>query len=81
MSLSLSSPSFASALDAVDPLASFKHEFLFPKHHDGTDTIYVCGNSLGLQPRKTRDYVEKVFRLRVDFLNILILASLLGPMN
>ena len=41
----------ARALDADDPLASFRERFWIPKHTDGTDQLYFCGNSLGLQPR------------------------------
>lgn len=26
---------------------------------DGEESIYLCGNSLGLQPRRTRDYVQR----------------------
>ncbi|MES2774587.1 MAG: kynureninase [Bacteroidota bacterium] len=42
---------FARQLDANDPLAAFKQRFHFPQH-DGRDTIYFCGNSLGLQPKQ-----------------------------
>ncbi|HEX6832934.1 MAG TPA: kynureninase [Rudaea sp.] len=40
--------------DAADPLASFRAEFLIPPHAGG-EQVYLCGNSLGLQPRATRD--------------------------
>jgi len=43
----------ALARDAADPLASFRDEFLIPPHADGEQT-YLCGNSLGLQPRAVR---------------------------
>jgi kynureninase len=43
----------ALARDAADPLASFRAEFLIPPHGTG-EQIYLCGNSLGLQPRATR---------------------------
>lgn len=40
---------WAHARDANDPLQSFRDEFAIPPH--GTDeTLYLCGNSLGLQP-------------------------------
>ncbi len=45
----------ALALDAHDPLAPFRDEFLIPRHADGSEQVYLCGNSLGLQPRATRD--------------------------
>ncbi|WP_258102603.1 kynureninase [Marinoscillum sp. MHG1-6] len=49
---------FAKALDRNDELRSFRHEFHFPQRN-GRDAIYLCGNSLGLQPKNTRDYLEK----------------------
>lgn len=48
---------FALQADAEDELASFKKKFHFPQHQ-GRDTIYFCGNSLGLQPRHTADAIE-----------------------
>ena len=39
--------------DAIDPLASFRDEFLIPPHGDD-EQVYLCGNSLGLQPRGVR---------------------------
>ncbi len=44
----------AAALDARDPLAAFRDEFLVPRHVDGSEQAYFCGNSLGLQPRAVR---------------------------
>lgn len=44
----------ALSLDARDPLASFRDEFLVPRNADGSEQVYFCGNSLGLQPRATR---------------------------
>jgi kynureninase len=44
---------WALARDAADPLASFRSEFLIPPHGSG-EQVYLCGNSLGLQPRATR---------------------------
>jgi kynureninase len=43
--------------DARDPLAAFRDEFLIPQNADGTQQAYFCGNSLGLQPRATREAV------------------------
>jgi len=50
----------ARALDASDPLRSFRDEFHIPKGPDGRDCIYLTGNSLGLQPKSARAYVEEV---------------------
>ncbi|MVN91892.1 kynureninase [Mucilaginibacter aquatilis] len=47
---------FAAQLDAQDPLNSFREQFLIPKHN-GNDAIYLCGNSLGLQPKTTQQYI------------------------
>lgn len=41
---------YAQSLDQTDILFSFRERFLFPQH-DGRDVIYLCGNSLGLQPK------------------------------
>jgi kynureninase len=46
----------AEALDRVDPLASYRQQFHIPQH-EGKDEIYLCGNSLGLQPRDTQRYM------------------------
>ena len=47
----------ARQLDAIDPIADFRNEFYFPKTEEGQDEIYFVGNSLGLQPKITREYV------------------------
>lgn len=48
--------SFAERLDREDRLSGFRSEFHFPKLK-GKDALYFAGNSLGLQPRKAREYV------------------------
>ena len=50
---------FAIAMDARDPLGEFRNRFLFPKRIDGTDCVYLCGHSLGLQPRAAASYIEQ----------------------
>ena len=49
----------ARTLDAHDALAHFRDEFHVPKHRDGSDSIYLCGNSLGLQPKGVRAAIEQ----------------------
>jgi kynureninase len=53
---------WALAQDAADPLRSFRDEFLIPPHqgHDAqsVESVYFCGNSLGLQPRAAREAVN-----------------------
>ncbi|MGH8527182.1 MAG: kynureninase, partial [Gammaproteobacteria bacterium] len=48
---------FAQTRDRDDPLARFRAEFHLPKQANGADEIYFCGNSLGLQPRRTQAFV------------------------
>ena len=48
---------WAQARDAADPLRDFRQEFLIPPH-EGGDSYYFCGNSLGLQPRAAREAVN-----------------------
>lgn len=45
--------------DATDPLGRFRSEFHIPKHTDGSEVLYFTGNSLGLQPKRTRQYIEQ----------------------
>jgi kynureninase len=49
----------AKKLDAEDPLKKFRQEFLFPKNEKGEVYTYLCGNSLGLQPKKAKDYIQQ----------------------
>jgi kynureninase len=53
---------FAVAMDARDPLAHFRERFYFPKTKTGDDCIYLCGHSLGLQPRTARSYLDQELR-------------------
>jgi len=48
---------WAQAQDAADPLRAFRDEFLIPPH-EGRDSHYFCGNSLGLQPRAVRGALD-----------------------
>ena len=49
--------SFCEELDQKDSLKSYKDLFFIPKNKQGKDLIYFCGNSLGLQPKKTKEYI------------------------
>lgn len=63
---SLLSSNAPSILDNNDVLKKFQDEFLYPdlpivddhKFDDNQRPIYLCGNSLGLQPKNTISYVE-----------------------
>jgi kynureninase len=51
--------SFALEMDAEDPLAHYREMFYIPKGENGADCIYFCGNSLGLQPKSVKAYIEQ----------------------
>jgi len=57
---------FALQLDEQDPLKEFRHKFLFPQH-EGKDAIYLCGNSLGLQPASAQKYVGEQMSVWQEF--------------
>lgn len=46
-------PELAKKMDAEDKLAPFRDRFHIPKTREGKEVIYLCGNSLGLQPKAT----------------------------
>ncbi|XP_046864631.1 kynureninase-like isoform X2 [Xenia sp. Carnegie-2017] len=61
---------FAKYMDECDPLKEFRNHFLIPKNSDipfvdsklvdlQETCVYLCGHSLGLQPKSTKEYVNK----------------------
>jgi len=50
---------FAKQLDEQDGLKHFKKKFLIPQHN-GKDSIYFTGNSLGLQPKTAKDKINDI---------------------
>ena len=58
---SLSDLNFARRLDGLDVLAHSKSLFNIPRSHpyneSGPPSIYLCGNSLGAQPRLAAEYI------------------------
>jgi kynureninase len=52
------SQSFAQQLDEKDELKNFREKFFIPQHN-GKDAIYFLGNSLGLQPKKVKEYIQQ----------------------
>ena len=74
--------------DAQGPASARRGEFHFPRRADGGEVLYLCGNSLGLQPRRAAEdvaaFMEEWQRLGVlgyhdpaaDWLN---LHERLGP--
>ncbi len=59
---------FAKQLDAQDELSHYRDEFIFPKVN-GKQVIYFTGNSLGLQPKRTKAYVDEVMN---DWANLAV---------
>jgi kynureninase len=53
---------FAAAMDARDPLAHFRERFCLPKTKNGGVCIYLCGHSLGLQPKTAKAYLDQELR-------------------
>lgn len=49
---------FARDADEADTLAAFRDRFHLPLDAHGNPKIYLCTNSLGLQPRTLRDILE-----------------------
>lgn len=47
----------ARQMDRDDSLSHLRNEFYIPQHN-GKDTVYLCGNSLGLQPRGVEKALE-----------------------
>ena len=53
------SESFARTMDGQDSLKHFRDKFHIPKQSNGEEAIYLTGNSLGLQPKTARAYIEQ----------------------
>ncbi|MEM7168354.1 MAG: kynureninase [Planctomycetota bacterium] len=65
---------FARDLDREDPLASCRERFHIPPHENG-DSIYFCGNSLGLQPKSTAAALQQEL---VDWRDLAVHAHFRG---
>jgi len=50
---------FARQMDEIDPLRQFRSKFHIPKQKSGEHYIYFCGNSLGLQPKTTENFIQQ----------------------
>ena len=57
---------FAQDQDANDPLRHWRDEFHFPQIN-GKDAYYFTGNSLGLQPKRTRNFIEAEMKKWEDY--------------
>jgi kynureninase len=49
---------FAKSCDKNDSLNHFRSQFYIPKKNN-QEIIYFCGNSLGLEPKSTKQYIEQ----------------------
>lgn len=57
-----SDESFALIMDVSDPLRAFRDQFEWPASlagPGGRPAVYLAGNSLGLMPKRAREYVER----------------------
>ena len=50
---------FALQLDSNDELSHYRNEFHIPLQKNGKEHIYLCGNSLGLQARRTSEFINQ----------------------
>ena len=55
----INSLNFAKQLDKEDSLSNYRNLFHIPKDVHNKDLIYFCGNSLGLQPKSTKSFIDK----------------------
>lgn len=58
---------YAKSRDNQDSLSHFRRKFHIPKDKNGEDIIYLCGNSLGLQPKLTSEYLRKELDAWAEF--------------
>ena len=50
---------FAKAQDTQDPLQAYRSKFHIPVDKEGKELIYMCGNSLGCQPKAVATYLNQ----------------------
>lgn len=48
---------FAKEMDQNDSLRDFRNQFYFPTDENNETSIYFCGNSLGLQPKSSKQAI------------------------
>ena len=58
MSTFINTLAFAKQLDSQDALQAYRQKFHIPQHN-GSDMVYFTGNSLGLQPKTTKAYLDQ----------------------
>ncbi len=50
---------FSLQLDKEDELRKYRDEFYMPLQKNGEEHIYLCGNSLGLQAKRTKKFIDQ----------------------
>lgn len=50
---------YAKQQDQKDDLKHYRNQFHIPKDNQGNDWLYFTGNSLGLQPKSTKEYINQ----------------------
>ena len=50
---------YATQQDSEDSLSHLRNRFHIPKDKNGNDWLYFTGNSLGLQPKSTNEYINQ----------------------
>ncbi|WP_034046046.1 kynureninase [Wocania ichthyoenteri] len=50
---------YAKEQDQNDDLSHYRNQFHIPKDKQGNELIYMTGNSLGLQPKATKSYINQ----------------------
>ena len=50
---------YAKDQDLHDPLAHYRTKFHIPKNSEGDEWLYFTGNSLGLQPKETKNHIKQ----------------------
>jgi len=73
LSLNINDKFVASHFDECDPLKEYRSKFIIPQVPDNQsadtkkDAIYMVGNSLGLQPKSTRSFIDKELKKWEDY--------------
>ena len=57
---------YARELDQQDELRSMRDNFIIPVHN-GKEQTYLLGNSLGLQPKSAKNYIDKILQQWSDY--------------
>ena len=50
---------YATQQDSEDSLSHLRNLFHIPRDKNGNDSLYFTGNSLGLQPKSTKEYINQ----------------------